>query len=67
MIKNHLDNLMVQIPPRVYLSEITKGILVVAKRNVSQAQSFFKGLSLKMFTDSRYLVGYIGTPTAQAT
>ena len=41
LIRRHLNELMVQGPPRGYLSELTKSVLVVSLRNVPRAEAFF--------------------------
>ena len=57
---------MVQGPPRGYLLDPTKRILVVYPRNVPQAEAFFWGYGMQVVTGSRYLRGFVGTETAQA-
>ena len=47
-------------PPRGYLPEPTKSILVVAPRNVSRAEDFFQGMGIKVVTGSCYLGGFVG-------
>ena len=56
----HLQGLQARGPPRGYLPEPTKIILVVAPRNVARTEGFFQGMGLKVVTGSRYPGGFMG-------
>ena len=64
-IYRHLDDLIVQGPPRGYLLEPIKNILVVSPRNVPWAEAFFWGYRLKIVTGSSNLGVFVGTEAAQ--
>ena len=55
----HLDNIMARGPPWGYLPKATKSILVISAHNFTQAEKLFRGRSLEIFTESRYLGGYL--------
>ena len=58
----HLQDLQSRVLPRGYYQELTKSILVVAPRNVAQAEEFFRGMGIKVVTGNQYLGGFIGVP-----
>ena len=57
---------MVRGAPRGYFLDLTKSILAVSPRNVSQAEASFWGYGLQVVTEIRYLGGFVGTETSQA-
>ena len=61
----HLQKLQASGLSRGYFPEPTKSILVVAPRNVAWAGEFFKGMGIKVVTESRYLGGFIGEGEAE--
>ena len=56
----HIRDLQERGPPRGYYPEPTKNILVVAPRNVAQAEEFFRGMVIKVVTGHQYLGRFIG-------
>ena len=63
----HFRDLQAQGPARGYYPEPTKSILVVAPRNVAQADENFRGLGIRVVTGHRYLRGYIGDREAEGS
>ena len=61
----HLQDLQERGRPRGYFPEPTKSILVVAPRNVAQAEDFFRGMGIKVVTGNRYLGVFIGDSDAE--
>ena len=56
---------MVLGPPRGYLPDPKKSILVVSPQNILQAEAFFGGYKLHIVMGSRYLGGFLGSKAAQ--
>ena len=56
---------MVRRPPRGYLPEPTKSILVVYPWSVPQEEVFFRGYGLQIVRGARYLRGFLGSTEAQ--
>ena len=48
----HLRGMQERIPPRGYLPEPTKSILVVAMRNVARKEEFFHGMGFQVVLGS---------------
>ena len=46
VIRCHLDDLMVQVPPHGYFPNPNKSVLVMSTRNVMRAEAFFWGYGL---------------------
>ena len=46
LIRCHLDDLMVQVPPHGYFPNPNKSVLVMSTRNVMRAEAFFWGYGL---------------------
>ena len=47
-------------PTRGYFLEPTKSILVVAPRNASKAEGFFRGMGVNIVTGSQYFGVFVG-------
>ena len=62
----HFRDLQLKGPARGYFPEPTKSILVVSEKNVPRANTFFRGMGVKVVTGSRYLGGYTGERAAEA-
>ena len=64
-IQEHFWDLQARGPSHGYYSKPTKSILVVAPRNVAQAEEHFWGLGIRLVMGHRYLGGYIGDTEAE--
>ena len=61
----HLDELILQGPPRSYFLEPTKSVLVVSPRNVMWDEEFFREYRLQIVTGSLYLRVFFGIKAEQ--
>ena len=62
-----LLGLQAQGPPWGYSPELTKGILVVAPRNVAREEELFMGMGMTVVNGSHYIGGFIGDMEAEDT
>ena len=62
---SHFKDMQARGPPRGYLLDPTKSILVVAPRNVARLEDFFRGMGIKLVTGSGYLGGFVGDREAK--
>ena len=61
----HLRDLQARGPPRGYLPELTKSILVIALRNLARAEEFVQVMGLNVVTWSRYIGGVLRESKAE--
>ena len=61
----HFQDLQARGPARDYYPEPTKSILVVAPRNVAQAEEYLRGLSIRVVMGHRYLGGFLSNMSAE--
>lgn len=66
-IKNFFTDLQILGPQYGYFPETTKSILVVSEKNVDPATTFFSDLGFQVVTGARFLGGYIGNESGEAT
>ena len=64
-IRKRLNKLMVGGPPRGYLPEPTKSILVMSPWYVPRVEALFWGYGIQAVMGSQHLGGFFGTETAQ--
>ena len=64
-ILEHFQDLRARGPPRGYLPEPNKSILVVAPQNVARAEEFVQGMGMKIVTESWYLGDFVGYRAAK--
>ena len=65
VIRRHIEDLMVQGPPRGCFLEPTKSVLVVSPQNLPRAEAFFRGYRFHIMMGGRYLGGFVGSKEAQ--
>ena len=63
--QEHMQEMLVQGPPRGFLPNPTKRILVISPLNVRRSEESFRWMGVRVFTGSHNLGGFINEPLSE--